>query len=366
MVHVTHPASPNHVPRANARPPPSESRLRPTPPDGPFQSELAHALARMGIVSAHTDVQLTPLTGGVSSEIFRVDLPAGRVCIKRALPKLKVAADWRVPVERYRSEVEWMRVAGAIASASVPRVLGEDRFTGCFAMEYLSPDDHPVWKDQLRAGVVELPTAVAVGGTLGRIHAATAGRAEVATRFQTDRLFHALRLEPYLEATARKHRDLAARLEALVETTGRTRIALVHGDFSPKNLLIGPAGPVVLDAECAWYGDPAFDLAFVLNHLLLKGAWQPQWRERYVEAFGSLASAYLAHVAWEPRASCEERAAALLPALMLARIDGKSPVEYLTDDTRRNAVRAFARSLLADPVAEVGVIAHRWLEGGSA
>jgi aminoglycoside phosphotransferase (APT) family kinase protein len=110
---------------------------------------------------------------------------------------------------------------------------------------------------------------------------------------------------------------------------------LVHGDFSPKNLLIGPAGPVILDAECAWYGDPAFDLAFVLNHLLLKGVWRPQWRARYVTAFAALADAYLGHVRWEPRDAVEARTAALLPGLMLARIDGKSPVEYLTTEREK-------------------------------
>ena len=135
---------------------------------------------------------------------------------------------------------------------------------------------------------------------------------------------------------------------------------LVHGDFSPKNLLIGPAGPVVLDAECAWYGDPAFDLAFVLNHLLLKGSWRPQWRARYADAYAALSAAYFARVAWESRASCDARTAALLPGLMLARIDGKSPVEYLTEAPARQEVRAFARELILGPVTEVGEIARRW------
>jgi aminoglycoside phosphotransferase (APT) family kinase protein len=231
-------------------------------------------------------------------------------------------------------------------------------------MAYLPPESHPVWKEQLRAGAVDVPMAAMVGDTLGRIHAATSDQAEVAARFATDALFHALRLEPYLEATAHEHPRLAARLTNLVETTRTTKRVLVHGDFSPKNLLIGPAGPVILDAECAWYGDPAFDLAFILNHLLLKGAWQPQWRARYVEAFAALAAAYLSRVAWEPTRNCEERAAALLPGLMLARIDGKSPVEYLTDESSKDAVRAFASSLLVDPVARLEPIAQRWLEDG--
>jgi aminoglycoside phosphotransferase (APT) family kinase protein len=199
-----------------------------------------------------------------------------------------------------------------------------------------------------------------VGDALGRIHAATADRSEIGDRFPTDDIFRAIRLEPYLVATGRAHPDLAARLDALVETTRTTKRVLVHGDFSPKNLLIGPKGPVILDAECAWYGDPAFDLAFVLNHLLLKGAWRPQWRDGYADAYAALAAAYFAHVRWESRASCDARTAALLPALMLARVDGKSPVEYLTDPIALDEVRTFARRLLRSPVTEVAEIARRW------
>jgi aminoglycoside phosphotransferase (APT) family kinase protein len=324
------------------------------------ETKVVDALRHMALVSAHQSIALTPLTGGVSSEIYRVDLPTGPVCVKRALAKLKVAADWRAPVERNRWEVEWMRIAGGIAPEAVPAILGEDRATGCFAMAYLAPDTHPVWKDLLQAGIIELATAAAIGDVLGRIHAATADRPDIAARFPTDDIFHAIRLEPYLVAAARAHPDLAARFDALVETTRTTKRVLVHGDFSPKNLLIGPVGPVILDAECAWYGDPAFDVAFVLNHLLLKSSWRPQWRARYLDAYVTLADAYFAHVAWETPASCEQRTAALLPGLMLARVDGKSPVEYLMGEPQKDAVRRFARSLLGDPVTEIGEIARRW------
>jgi aminoglycoside phosphotransferase (APT) family kinase protein len=324
---------------------------------------IARALVRMALVGANQLIGLVPLTGGVSSDVYRADLPAGSVCVKRALARLKVAADWRAPVERNHWEVEWMRTAAAIAPAAVPEVLGEDRDAGCFAMAFLPPDRYPVWKASLQAGVIDRATAIAVGDVLGRIHAATADRPDIAARFPTDDIFHAIRLEPYLLATGRAHSDLAARLEELAETTRRTKRVLVHGDFSPKNLLIGPVGPVILDAECAWYGDPAFDLAFVLNHLLLKGAWRPQWRQRYVDAYAALSAAYFAHVGWEPRARCDARTAALLPALMLARVDGKSPVEYLADDVQRAEVRTFARSLLARPVGDLGEIGRRWAAG---
>jgi 5-methylthioribose kinase len=322
---------------------------------------LQRALSHMGLVSTHSSSVLTALGGGVSSDIYRVDLPSGvTVCIKRALPKLKVAADWRAPVSRNRWEAEWMRVAGEIAPTAVPRVLGEDRDTGCFAMEFFPPERYSTWKALLAAGTIVAGDAAQVGDTLGRIHAATADRNDVAARFATDDIFYDIRLEPYLVATARAQPRFAARLAELVETTRRTRRTLVHGDFSPKNILCGAAGPVIVDAECAWFGDPAFDLAFVLNHLLLKAAWRPQWKEHYVDAFDALCAAYLSHATWEPSARLEARTAALLPALMLARIDGKSPVEYITEPAIKDRVRAFAGELLALPLTNLATIGARW------
>jgi aminoglycoside phosphotransferase (APT) family kinase protein len=315
----------------------------------------------MSIVSAHTDLAFAPLDGGVSSDIYRVDLPGGvTVCVKRALPKLKVAANWHAPVSRNRWEAEWMRVARAIVPSAAPRILGEDRDAGCFAMEYFPPERFSTWKASLAAGAIDVRDATAIGDMLGRIHAATANRSDIAARFETDDIFYDIRLEPYLVATASAHPRLAARLSELVETTRRTKRALVHGDFSPKNILCGPGGPVIVDAECAWYGDPAFDLAFVQNHLLLKGAWRPQWKGSYVEAFDALSLAYLRHVTWEPAHELEARTAALLPALMLARIDGKSPVEYLTDPAVKDCVRAFAAALLDRPETSLAHIGARW------
>jgi aminoglycoside phosphotransferase (APT) family kinase protein len=253
-----------------------------------------------------------------------------------------------------------MRIAGAVVPSAAPRILGEDRAAGCFAMEYFPPERFRTWKSLLAAGAIDMRDAAAIGGTLGRIHAATANRGDIAARFETDDIFRDIRLEPYLIATASAHPRHASRLRALADTTSRTKRVLVHGDFSPKNILCGAGGPVIVDAECAWYGDPAFDLAFVLNHLLLKGAWRPQWKARYVDAFGALTGAYLSHAAWEPPDELEARTAALLPGLMLARIDGKSPVEYIIDPAVKDSVRTFAGALLDRPEAGLAAIAARW------
>ena len=314
----------------------------------------------MSIVSAHNEIRLTPLEGGVSSAIFRADLPSGVVCVKRALSRLRVVADWRAPVERNRYEAAFMRVAAGIVPRAVPALLGEDPGRGAFAMTWLDPERYPVWKQLLRDGRATAATAAAVGDALGRIHAATADRRDVAAQFPTDAIFEAIRIEPYLTATARAHPDLAPALERLAEATRSTHRVLVHGDFSPKNILVGPDGPVIVDAECAWFGDPAFDLAFVLNHLLLKRLWQPAHAAAYGEAFAAVRAGYLAHASWEPAAVLDARAAALLPGLMLARVDGKSPVEYLTSEHDRDRVRAFARAFLQDPAPDTAALAAAW------
>ena len=326
--------------------------------------DIRIALERMRLLRPGEAFRAEPLPGGVSSDILRIDLPERSpglsFCFKRALAKLKVAADWRAPVERNHAEVEWLRVAGELVPQAVPRILGEDRQSGAFAMEYLPPALHPIWKSELRDGNVGTETAAAVARSIAAIHAGTAHRTDLAQRFANDHIFHPIRLEPYLLATAAHHTDCAERLRELAETTARNKVALVHGDLSPKNILLAPHGPILLDAECAWYGDPAFDLAFCLNHMLLKCLWRPQWRERYLACFDALASTYLAAVTWEPSAAIEARVAHLLPGLLLGRVDGKSPAEYLSDERDKQCVRRVARRFLLEPADDLGKLRDAW------
>ena len=292
-------------------------------------------LRTAGLVSGNETPAFEVLAGGVSSEIWKV----GTVCVKRALPRLRVAQRWEAPIERNRYERLWLEAAAAAAPGAAPRILASDDAAGLFAMQYL---DLPVWKERLRQGQADPEFAAQVGRALAAIHTATAGRSDIARRFATDDIFFAIRLEPYLVATANAHPDLQARLRFLVDRTAKTKACLVHGDVSPKNILVGARGPVFLDAECAWYGDPAFDLAFCLNHLLLKCLWVPRARAAFLECFDALSRTYLEKIALD---RVEERAASLLPALLLARVDGKSPVEYLTQEDKE-VVRSVARELL--------------------
>ena len=321
--------------------------------------EFALALRELGLAGNEALLGV-PLTGGVSSDIWRIDTLQGPVCAKRALAKLRVAADWHAPVERNQYEARWMQVAQAAVPGSAPSVLGQHPGLGVLVMSYLPPSDHVLWKDQLRQGQADADVARAVGGTLARIHAYSAAHAALAAQFDTDRIFFDIRLEPYLVATAQHHPDLAAALHALVATTQAHKHALVHGDVSPKNILLGPNGPVLLDAECAWWGDPAFDLAFCLNHLLLKCLWTPAAGARFLACFSALTEAYFEAANWEPRAALEERAAALLPGLLLGRVDGKSPVEYITQETQRDTVRRTARALLKSAPLRLAEVSAAW------
>src|SRR5260221_8952375 len=176
-------------------------------------------------------------------------------------------------------------------------------------MEYLEPARHPVWKTLLAQGRADAGFAAQVGRALAAIHAATAGRDDIARRFPTDEIFYKIRLEPYLVFTGSRFPELREKLNAIAERTAETKLCLVHGDISPKNILCGPRGPVFLDAECAWYGDPAFDLAFCLNHLLLKCLWNRAAVAAFLAAFDALAAAYLPLVTWEATSALEARAA---------------------------------------------------------
>jgi len=311
--------------------------------------EIAESLVRLGFAERAEALSFEPLTGGVSSGIWKVSREgAAPVCVKRARPQLAVAASWHVPVERNHMEAEFLRVAAGEVPGFAPALLAEDADLGLIVLDYLPPAHWRLWKSELLAGRVDRAVARRLGEQLGALAQRTRNRADLAARFATDDLFDALRLDPYLRECARNDAALAPALDRLIATTVTTKEALVHGDVSPKNILVGDDGAtVILDAECAWYGDPAFDLAFLLNHLVLKAVHLPDARRELLAAAAAVLDGYGAADAAGSEA-VSARAAALLPGLMLARVAGKSPVEYLGAAERR-AVHEIARRTLLQP-----------------
>lgn len=315
------------------------------------------ALESAGLVAPGGAVDYVPLAGGVSSDILLVR-PAGRApfVVKRALAKLKVKDDWFADTSRNRAEWDWFAHVARLAPSAVPRLL--HRGSDWFAMEYLG-EGVATWKFALLAGQADSAIARDAGSLLGRIHRASWDDAAARDTFATRRNFQDLRIEPYLVMTGLRVPALRRFFEAEAERLGATALTLVHGDYSPKNLLVGPGQFVVVDAEVAWFGDPAFDSAFLLTHLHLKAALHPSRRDTILGLVPAYWMAYCAALGSQADAELEQRVARLLLMIMLARVHGKSPVEYLAP-AQQEIVTRFVGTLLPTAPAALAEITAAW------
>lgn len=311
----------------------------------------------------HPDACLTPLRGGVSSEIYLVVDGAERFVVKRALPRLRVRDDWQADPQRNVTEWKYLECVGRILPGAVPQLRFANPEGGYFGMEYLG-EAFANWKQLLLCGVCEPDHARMAGRLLGTIHRATVARPDLLTRFDTRVNFQQLRIAPYLLTTGARHRDLQRLYAAEAERLLATRECLVHGDFSPKNMLIQGGRLVLLDCEVAWYGAAAFDVAFLLTHLCLKALHH---------APGDLGIAGMLQGFWQayhderPRLTPEFEPAVvrLLALLLLARVDGKSPVEYL-DSTRKAFIRNFVPSALTASIQRLDELSGLWFDQAKA
>ncbi len=293
-------------------------------------------------------VSITPLTGGVSSDIALVDLGTRKVCVKFALDQLKVLEEWHANVDRNQAEYLWLQFVSSIAPPSTPGLYGNSVELNGFAMEYVEGHGVYLWKAALLEGQPERGEAEKVGTVLGLIHRASDASKPLSKGFQNQKDFYDLRLEPYLVFTATRHPQLAPKIHALVDMLNNHQLVLIHGDVSPKNIMFRQGEPIFLDAECATIGDPSFDISFCLNHLILKAVHIRSSRNNLLTSIKKFWAAYRTQITWEETAALEKRVCALLPALMLARVDGKSPVEYL-DANEQTQVRSLAISLIEKP-----------------
>ena len=294
---------------------------------------------------------VTVLEGGVSNRVLLAETSAGRMVLKQALKKLRVEQPWFSDPRRIFREAEAIRRLGPhLGAGSLPAVLFEDPENCAYAMS-AAPAESETWKARLLAGDVSPAIARRIGEMLAVVVAVSWRDPEWEASFGDQTVFDQLRLDPYYRTTAGRHPGLAPQFECLMRQSAARRVSLVHGDWSPKNFLVAEDRVMAIDFECVHYGDPAFDAAFLLNHLALKSFFQPRYKARYRNA---AAVFWQALVAGFPRGAgwLEEATLAHLGALMLARIDGKSPVEYLDHETR-SRVREFACGLMRTPSAGI-------------
>jgi len=357
-------------------------------------TDLTAILLSRGLIQSPA-ATITPLAGGVSCDIYLIEDGATRFVLKRALPKLRVKDDWFADVNRNKHEQDYIDYVSAFLPGAVPRILHrapELPGGGFFTMEYLG-GEFANWKTLMLGGTHELWHAAEAGRILGTIHRTSWDDPVARERFATDKNFFDLRIESYILTTGRRHPALQPLFEAEAKRLAATKLCLVHGDYSPKNILVAsrsaptplppregpgegkaPNAPapnpsanvsgerrmIVLDCEVAWFGDPVFDTAFLLNHLLLKMLLfraNPAPLRAMALSFWNTYQETLA----PPRGqTLDRRTAHLLLMLMLARIDGKSPVEYLRDNDQKNLVRRFTAERLMGPPMTVAALIDDW------
>lgn len=301
---------------------------------------VAPYLVARGIFADDGGLRVRALGGGVSNVVLLVDGPGRRVVVKQALGRLRVAEEWTAPVGRVLTEARALGFAADVIPGRVPDVLDTDPSATAMTM-VAAPATWPAWKDLLLGGVIDPAIGAALGGMLARLHATTPP-----PWLDEWSAFEALRVEPYHRAVSARLPEAAARVGELVEAMWRARRCFVHGDYSPKNVLVGDETLWLIDFEVAHLGDPAFDVAFLLNHLVLKSVRRPADRpalRRCAEAFGE---AY-ARGCGNPVAG--RHLVAHLACLLAARVVGKSPAEYLDAESGRRVVAVALRALAERP-----------------
>jgi 5-methylthioribose kinase len=321
---------------------------------------LVRYLKGTGRVGEDEEPVVHVLAGGVSNRTVLVERPeAGEAwVVKQALPKLRVAVDWFSDPERIHREALGLRWLEELAPpGTITPLVFEDRGNHLLAMDAV-PEPHENWKTMLLGGRLENDHVEQFGRLLGTVHRrGYERREETEPAFRDRSFFESLRLEPYYGYTAEQVPDAADFLRALVEGTRARRDTLVHGDYSPKNVLVREGKLVLLDHEVIHFGDPAFDLGFSLTHFLSKAHHLPEMRSAFAEAALLHWSTYREEVGdllWTQ--DLEEWAVRHTLGCLLARVAGRSPLEYLDERELARQKEAVLAILPYPPESVVGLV----------
>jgi aminoglycoside phosphotransferase (APT) family kinase protein len=329
--------------------------------DGGVPSEIAAALRAMDLLAPGDVPRLTPLSDSDDARVMRADLGWGTVCVKH-VATAPGTQDGAISTERVDAEVRWLKLAQSAVPGCTPAVLGSLPSSGWLALEYLGAAEFPTWQSRLASGRVEPWIAAELGHLYGRLHAATARSAALAQHLERRTAFHALRIAPAFERVAAADPDCAPALQRIAADLAATRVALVHGDLTPENVLCGPRGPVLVDADCAHYGDPAVDVATLLAALWVRMATHCRLRGEYTACWDAFHSSYAAHVTWDMPERAGSRAAALIIAFGLAAFAAAPAAGLDAAFGARPSVRAVARNLLLAPPASLDALRDAWLD----
>lgn len=323
-------------------------------------------LRTTGRIGERERPKIRRLSGGISNRTMLVERESGESWVlKQALGRLRVEVEWLSDPERVHREALGMRwLARLTPAGSVPELLFEDRQHHLLAMRAV-PHPHENWKTLLLAGRLERQHVEQFGRLLGTIHRRSwERRDEVAVVFGDRAFFESLRIEPYFRYAASQLSGAAAFLESVTDSVRGRRLALVHGDYSPKNLLECQGRLVLLDHETIHFGDPAFDVGFSLTHLLAKANHLAPLRNEFAAAarlhWRAYRDALGEDLPWT--ADLEDQAVRLTIACLIARVAGRSKLEYLDEDARKRQLASACR-LASDPPARVDDLISAFVGG---
>lgn len=294
------------------------------------------------------------LTGGISNVVLAITGEGKDLVLKQALPELKVKTRWVADRRRTLVEARAIQVLHALTPTNVPELFDVDPERFILLLER-APRTTTNWKEDLLAGVIHPEIGAELGSILGQWHKTSSGDTAILNEFNEDLLFEQLRINPFYRTLVTKHKNIAFRIGALIEELENSKLCLVHGDFSPKNILVTQnSRPIVLDFEVAHTGNPVFDLAFLLGHLLCKQEYFTEVEKKKMIA--TTAIEFLAQYEARLEASASSTLTWHIATIALARVDGMSPVNYLNNTTQmslRNRTLAILCSEEPPSLAEV-------------
>lgn len=304
---------------------------------------VADYLIRQGRLPAGESPGVRLLTGGVSNVVFLVTPREGvPFVLKQSRSQLRTQAAWFSRLDRIFREIEAQRaLVQLLPAGTVPAVLFEDRENFLYAMSAVRPD-HVVWKQQLLSGRVDPAVFARAGALLGEIHTQTAGQTALLTDPHDTTVFFELRVDPFYRRIAAVHPAIQPAIDRLIAEMSDHAACLVHADYSPKNLLVHADGITLVDYETVHFGDPAFDLGFFFSHVWLKAVALPESRGAIIRGIHQAWEAYQVRLGYSlliPLSELSRRSVWHLAACLLSRVDGKSPVDYLTQEAQQRFVR---------------------------
>jgi len=315
-----------------------------------------HKAIWLDTINQEKIVQYKKLAGGVSSEVYHVRTNKNNYCIKRSLKRLLVKKKWIANTNRIKFEYLWLKHCQNILKRNIPNTYEFNDKKKYIVMEYLKTSQYKTLKQLFFKRIININTIKLISKHLYKIHSNSSNYKTKKIFEGNYKNFYDLRLDPYFNEVGRVYPKYKEYIKKINENYIKNSSTLVHGDFSPKNILVDKNKIIYLDAECCNFGDPVFDLVFFTNHLLIKSIFLRDKSQEFIKLYLSFYKEYLSNLSTKNFNSYIDRIIKMTPIMLLSRIDGKSPVEYIIKENIKNIIRKKSFLLLDSKISSLNDI----------